>query len=235
MAVRAAIDYIGTMILRELGIATYVPADVAAASASMRVLDVSMFDPNGGQLMVYDNDNLITYTGLSGDSLTGIPTSSTGSISATIKGVADSARDLLYRVDMLSAYELERMLDLRRRWIEGETLKRDATRKQFLASAGWFDTGVQLRDSNTDTYDVVIPDTVSYERGEFSFNTARDSSETLYVFGYRYNYFAVLGDIIETIAADDRWNSYSQVGQMAKAHVNAHELANFYRAKGRYL
>lgn len=236
MAVRVAIQYMTHHVFRELGLGCYVPASVAAAATSMRVQDSSLFDPAGGQIFVEDNDNIITYTGIDGDSLTGIPASGTGSISATINPYTSSSRDLVYRGELMTAYEWERLFDRYRRWIEAEKLERDGTRKLHFSVWRWYDTGVVFRngpDPDDDT--LVVPDTLNYEQGEFEFTTARAESEQLYLFGWSYNPFSVIGDFIESFANDSRWYSYSQVGQTAHSAKSAHDVAEQWRARGRNL
>lgn len=236
MAVRAAIQYMAHYVIRELGLGCYVPASVAVAATSMRVLSSSLFDPAGGQIFVEDNDNLITYTGIDGDSLTGIPSSSTGSISATINEETHASRDLIWRKDLISSYELERMFDRYRVWVEAEKINRDGTRKLHFSMWRWFDTGVVFRDGpDPDDDTLVVPNTLNYEQGEFEFTTARDESEQLYLFGWRYNPYAVIADFIESFAQDERWFNYSQIGQSAHSQNNAYEIAEQWRAKGRYL
>lgn len=236
MAIRTAIQYMLHHVIRELGLGCYVPASVAAGATSMRVLDSSLFDSVGGQIFVEDNDNLITYTGINGDQLTGIPASSTGSISATINPYTSSSRDLIYRAELMSAYEWELLFDRYRRWVEAEQLSRDGTRKKYFSLWRWFDTGVVFRDGpDPDDDTLVVPDTLNYEQGEFEFNSARDESETLYLFGWRYNPYAVIADFIESFANDERWYSYSQVGQTARSAKSAHDVAEQWRARGRNL
>ncbi len=235
MAVRAAVQYIGQYVLRELGLATYVPASVAAAATSMRVMDISIFDPAGGQCFVEDSDALITYTSIQDDSLSGIPSSGTGSIAATINEYTNASRDLIVRADLISAYELERFIDRHRVWIEPplEAFP-DVEKKRYSCARGWFDTGVSLRDSNGSTYNSVTADTINYENGTFEFTSARTNS-LLYVAGWGYNPYLTIADIIETIAHDRRWSKYSQIGQMSEVQTAAGELANVYRARGSVL
>lgn len=237
MAVRAAVQYIMHFCIRELGLGCYVPASVAAGATSMRVLDIALFDPGGGQIFVEDNDNLIIYTGIDGDQLTGIPSSGTGSISETINPYTSASLDLVYRAELMSAYEWERLIDRYRVYLDGEELARDKTRKIFTSTSGhrWFDTGVVFRDdSDPDVGSLVVPDILSYENGRFEFNSARSESETLYVFGNFYNPYFSIGDFIESFAHDDRWQNYSQVGQTAKSYQNAKALADVFRLKGKW-
>jgi len=236
MAIRTAIQYMLHHVIRELGLGCYVPASVAAGATSMRVLDSSLFDSVGGQIFVEDNDNLITYTGINGDQLTGIPASSTGSISATINPYTSSSRDLVYRAELMSAYEWERLFDRYRRWVEAEQLTRDGTRKLYFSIWQWFDTGVVFRDDpDPDVGSLVVPDVLNYEQGEFEFSSARDESEMLYLFGWKYNPYFVIADFIESFANDERWYSYSQVGQTARSAKSAHDVAEQWRARGRNL
>lgn len=235
MAVRSALRYMSQMVIRELGLGCYVPASVAAGATSIRVLDSSLFDPAGGQLMIEDNDNLITYTAIDGDTLTGVPSSSTGSISATINPVDNSSRDLIYRPGLMSAYEFEALFDRFRRWVEGEALRRDVERKKHFSLWRWYDTGVVLRTTNTDTYDSVVADTIDYENGTFQFNTARSLSEQLYLYGWTYNVYFVIADFIERFANDERWLAYSAIGQQIALKRNAREIAEGWRARGKFL
>lgn len=235
MAVRAAVQYIAHYVIRELGLGCYVPASVAAAATSMRVLDSRLFDRLGGTIFVEDIDNLITYTGIDRDTLTGIPASSTGSISATINPYTNASRDLVWRCDLLNSYELELMIDRFRRRIEGEKMIRDVTRKLHRSIRGWYDTGVELRDANDDSYSAVVADTINYETGTFDFSSARDVSEQLYLFGYGYNPYAVIGEFLESFAQDDRWNTYSQIGQTARSKESLRDMANQWRARGTFL
>ena len=236
MAVRSAIQYIVHHVIRELGLGCYVPASVAAGATSMRVLDSKLFDPVGGQIFVEDNDNLITYTGIDGDQLTGIPSSFTGSISATINPYTSASRDLVWRSELINSYELERVIDRYRHWIEAELLVRDGTRKKYFSLWRWFDTGVVFRDGpDPDDDTLVVPDTLNYEQGEFEFSVARDESESLYAFGFVYNPFFVIADFIESFANDERWYNYSQVGQAARSAKSAHDIAEQWRARGSFL
>ena len=227
MAVRAAVQYMGHYILLQLKLGCYVAASAAAGATSLRVLDISIFDPNGGQLFVEDNDNLITYTGISGDTLTGIPASATGSISATINPYTSASRDLVYRADLMSAYELENLIDRYRKWVDGLHAVADVQRKRFTAPRGWFDTGVSLRDDDDDSFGSITADTISYERGEFEFNAAR-SEEVLYVAGYAYNPFLSIGNFIRTFQHDDRWQTYLQVGQTAESQKDAGDISKLW-------
>lgn len=235
MAVRSALRYMSQMVIRELGLGCYVPVSVTAGATSLRVLDSSLFDPAGGQIMVEDNDNLITYTGIDGDTLTGIPSSSIGSISATINPVDNSSRDLVYRPGLMSAYEWELLFDRFRRWIEGEAPRRDVERKKHFSLWRWFDTGVELRTTNTDSYSTVSADTVDYENGTFQFNSARSLSEQLYLYGWTYNVYFVIAEFIESFASDDRWLAYLGAGQQISLKRNAREIAEGWRARGKFL
>jgi len=235
MAVRVAVQYLMHHVIRELGLGCYVPASVAAAATSIRVMDSSLFDPAGGQVFVEDNDNLITYTGIDGYQLTGIPASSTGSISATINPYTSSSRDMIYRAELMSAYEWEQLFDRYRRWIEGEKIVRDVNRKKHFSIRGWYDTGLELRNDNDDTYTVVVPDTLSYENGIFEFNTARSETEQLYFYGYGYNPYFAIAEFIESFAHDQRWYTYSQVGQISHSAKSAHDYAEQWRSRGRNL
>jgi hypothetical protein len=234
MAVRSAIQYMAHYILRELGIATYVPASISAAATSMRVMDASLFDPSGGQCFVEDNDNLITYTGIDGDQLTGIPSANTGSISATINPYTSASRDLVVIANLISAYELERHIDRYRVWLNAAPVKPEVTKKKFIFARGWFDTDVELRNDDDDGYTVITADAISYENGEWEFNTARTETE-LYVAGWAYNPFATIADIIETFAADSRWARYIQIGQSAESKHDAHNLAGVWRSRAAVL
>lgn len=235
MAVRTAIQYVAQYIIREMGIGSYVPSTVSVGATSMRVMDISIFDPGGGQLFVEDSDALITYSGIQDDSLTGIPASGTGSIVATINPYTSGSRDLIWRCELITAYELERLIDRYRRWIDGEELRRDVTRKKHFSLRGWYDTAVELRDDDDDSYNVVTPDTIDYELGTFDFNTARAESEQLFLFGQGYNPFMSIGDFIESFANDARWYNYSQVGQTAHSKGTAKEVADAWRARGNFL
>lgn len=234
MALRAAIQYMGHRVIRELGLGCHVPASVSAGATSMRVMDASLFDPAGGTVFVEDIDNLVTYTGINGDQLTGIPASSTGSITATINPYTSASRDLIWRCELITATELEAMFDRYRRYCAGEAIAREVTRKIHSSVRGWYDTGVELRDDDGDSYSVVAPDTSDYENGVFSFNSARSISEQLYVFGWGYNPYAVIGDFIEAFANDQRWYTYSQAGQTAHSKKDALAVANEWRMRGKW-
>jgi hypothetical protein len=235
MAVRSAIQYLMHFCIRELGLGCYVPVNVSAGATSMRVMDVCIFDPAGGQFFVEDIDNLITYTGINADTLTGIPSSGTGSISATINSYTSASRDLIYRAELMSSYEWELLIDRYRHYLDGELLQRDETRKIFHSTYRWFDTGVLFRDDpDPDIGSLVVPDTLKYENGRFEFNSARSESENLYVFGNVYNPFFSIADFIESFARDERWQTYSQVGQLAKSYPIAKTLADVWRAKGKW-
>jgi hypothetical protein len=236
MAVRSAIQYIAHYILRECKLATYVPTSVAAAATSLRVLDVSIFDPAGGQVIVEDIDGLIIYTNIQDDSLAGIPASGTGSISATINPYTSASRDLLYRADMISAYELERFIDRYKVWVDGVKCLPDVEKKRYSARRpGWFDTGVSLRDDDDDSYNSVTADTISYEEGVFEFTTARTDNK-LFCSGWTYNPFLTIADMIEeAFSTDARWATWSQLGGMAEGKKDASDRANIYRKRGAVL
>lgn len=236
MAVRAAIQYMMHHVVRELGLGCYVPSSVAAGATSMRVMDPNLFDPAGGSVFVEDNDNLITYTGIDGDQLTGIPASGTGSISATINPYTSASRDLVYRAELMTAYEWEFLFDRYRRFVDADKLSRDSTRKKHFSLWRWYDTGVVIRDGPDPDEDVLVtPNAISYENGRFDFNTARAESEQLYSFGDSYNVFFVIADFIESFANDLRWYTYSQIGQTAHVSKNAYDYAELWRGRGRNL
>lgn len=235
MATRAAIQYIAHYVIRKLGLGCYVPASTAVGATSLRVLDSGLFDPVGGTIFVEDNDNLITYTGINGDLLTGIPSSGTGSISATINPYTHATPDLVWRCELINATELEEMLDRFRRYCAGEAIERDVTRQVHQSVRGWYDSDVDLRDDNDDTFNTVAPDSTDLENGVFTFNTARDEAEQLYLYGWGYNPFAVIGDFIEAFAKDQRWYNYSQIGQVANAKKDAIVFANEWRMRGKWL
>jgi len=235
MALDSTILYIAEYVVRELGIGCYLPVSAAANDTELRVQDASMFDPSGGQVYVLDNDDVITYTGISGDQLTGLPSSGSFAIGATLNEYTDASADVVYRGELVSTVELEAMLKRYRRWVDAEALFRDVDRKKHWFVRGWFDTSVQLRDDNDDSYTVVTADTISYERGTFEFNSARDVGEQLYVSGWGYNPFFTIGDFIEQFAQDERWTVYSQIGQTARTRRDARELADAWRTKGTWL
>jgi hypothetical protein len=240
MAVRSAIQYIAQNIIRELGLGCYVPASVSSGATSMRVMDVRIFDPAGGQLFVEDIDNLITYTGINADTLTGIPSSSTGSISATINPYTSASRDLVYRGDLISAYELEILIDRYRRWVDGVEVFADVERKRYTQKNidrvkrpvfGWFDTDVSLRDDNDDSFNAVVATTVNYENGTFEFGS-QQTYEVLYVSGWTYNPYFSIADFIETFANDSRWLSSFSAGQLGERQEPADKIAARWRQRG---
>ncbi|MFQ5630971.1 MAG: hypothetical protein ACE5I1_19545 [bacterium] len=234
MALASEILYIAEYVVRELGIGCYLPVSATANDTELRVQDVSLFDPSGGQVYVLDNDDIFTYTGISGDELTGIPSTGGYVIGGTLNEYTNANPDMVYRGELVSTVELEGMLKRYRKWVDAEALSRDVDRKKHFSSRAWFDMNAALRDDNDDSYNAVTADTISYERGTFEFTTARDLGEQLYVAGWRYNPFFTIGDFIEQFAQDERWTVYSQIGQTARSKKDARALADSWRAKGKW-
>lgn len=227
-AIRSQVLYIAKFVASQLGIGSYLPADVSANTASFRVMRPELFDPNGGSCFELDSDKLITYTGMNGDLLTGA-SGNTGDL----KSYTNTASDIVMVSGVLDAEELEHAIDKHRTWVEQEMFD-DVEHKRWKSNLGWFDTDVAIRDSDTASYNAVTlggSDTIDYERGEVRFATARTESR-LFLCGDRYNPFCAIADIITMHAADDRFLRYLQVGQTAKAKMTADQLAAYWRGRG---
>ena len=236
MAVRTAISYIAEFIRADLGIATWIPTDVASASTEIRVMRPEIFDPGGGTVMV--GDSVITYTGINGDQLTGVPNTGTGSIAATLQDVNDAAASQLYIPQIITSSELEDLIDDTRYWVDAELLTQDVERRRYYARAGWFglssESEVELRDDRDASFSTVTPDDVNERRGEFLFDSSRTESG-LFVAGFRYNPFYAAAEIISMIYADDRRFTYYQMGQVAVSKRDLVGIAQNYRWRGHKL
>ncbi len=224
MALRSAIKYIGEFIRLHSGAATYLPASVEAGSTKMRVLNPNIFDPAGGSC--FTGDSLITYTHINIDVLCGIPSFGSGAIAADLNEYTHAAPSLIY-IQGLSEIELEELIDRFRFYVDAVQLKHDVARKIYWGAGQWFDTAVEIRSDNDNTYTAVTPDVIDYENGTFQFNTPRTES-ALYVAGWKYNPFYVLAEIYERAAADDSRFSYMQLGQLQLGK-------NVYRQRGHRL
>ncbi len=233
MAVRSNIRYIAHWVLRELAFGTYVPLSVAAAATRMRVFDVNIFDPAGGQVLVEDIDELLTYTNIEDDTLSGIPSSGTGSITATINPVTSASRDLIYRPEFLTYYELERALD-RYRVQAIERAYPDAEFKVYSCGRGWWDTDAETRDDDDDSFTELAPNTENFEEGVVEFTTAR-TEEVLWIAGYAFNPFSTIADLILNLAHDGRWAKFQSHGSSSLVKKDANEIAEYYRKKAAML
>lgn len=234
MAVRAAIRYIAHHILREIGVGTFVPANTSVGATELRVFDMSIFDPGGGQCVVEASDNLFTYTHIEDDVLKGIPSSGDGSITNTIVGVTNTtSRSLIYRAEFVVAHELEQAIDRYRERIVQEAFP-DADYKIYTCARGWFDTGLAIRDDSDDTYTTLTPASYDYERGTVEFSTAQ-TEEVLYFAGWCYNPFATIADLLEVYARDGRLSSYHAHGSSVESKRDIFDIAAIYRRKAAHL
>jgi hypothetical protein len=230
MALRDDIRYIGQMIIRECGLGTFVPAQVAIGATSIRVINAEIFEPAGGQLIVEETDNLVTYTAVQDDVLTGIPASGIGSITAIVYPYTADAPSLLYLPELLTTDELEIFIDRYRRWAVLRVYP-DATKKLWKSERGWLGEDWDMRDDDDASYGVVTPDDDDNETGEFSFSAAR-SERVLYVGAWLYNPWYSIADVLESLIRGERWNKYSSVGQLVKISKDAYEMAEIYRVRG---
>lgn len=231
MALRAAIKYIGEFVRLHSGAATYLPEAAAAGDNTLRVLNASIFDPAGGT--AYVGDAYISYTGINIDCLTGIPSFDEGAIASALNPSTHASPSLVY-IQGLSEMELEDLIDRFRFYVDAIELKNDVAKKIYWGGGQWFDTGVEIRDDNDETFNAVTPDTLDYENGTFQFNTARTESR-LYVAGWKYNPFYVLAEIYERAAADDSRFSYMQLGQLQLSKKDMKARAEVYRQRGHRL
>ncbi|TVL98678.1 MAG: hypothetical protein CV087_20835 [Candidatus Brocadia sp. WS118] len=231
MAIRTAINYIANFIRLHSGGATYLPASVEAGSTKMRVLNPNIFDPAGGSC--FSGDSLITYTHINIDQLCGIPSFGNGAIAAALNEYTHAIPSLIY-IQGLSEIELEELIDRFRSYVDSVKLKQDVAKKVYWGAGQWFDTDVELRDDNDNSYTTVTPDTIDYENGTFQFTTPRTES-TLYVAGWKYNPFYVLAEIYERAAADDSRFSYMQLGQLQLSKKDMKARAEVYRQRGHRL
>lgn len=231
MALRSAIKYIGEFVRLHSGGATYIPASVAAGATKIRVLNPNIFDPAGGSC--FTGDSLITYTHINIDQLCGIPSFGDGAIAADLNEYTHAAPSLIY-IQGLSEIELEELIDRFRFYVDAVQLKHDVARKIYWGAGQWFDTAVEIRSDNDNTYTAVTPDVIDYENGTFQFNTPRTES-ALYVAGWKYNPFYVLAEIYERAAADDSRFSYMQLGQLQLGKKDMKARADVYRQRGHRL
>lgn len=234
MGIRADIQYIGYRILRECGLGTYVPAQVAAGATQMRVINAEMFEPAGGQCIIEATDNLVTYTAVQDDLLTGIPASGTGSIGATVEAYTADTPSLIYLPELLTTDELEGFIDRYRDWMVLPVYPSDALKKKYRVTRGWLGEDWELRDSRGSSYNAVTPDDDDNETGEFSFNSGQNYS-VLYAAAWYYNPWLSIADIVESLIRIDRWSSYSAVGQLIRRQSDPAELAAVYRKRGSML
>ena len=233
MSIRADIQYIGYYILRECGLGTFVPASVVAGATSMRVINAELFEPAGGQLIIEATDNLVTYTAVQDDVLTGIPASGTGSIGATVNPYTHDTPSLIYLPELVTTDELETAID---RYREYKLIKclPDVTSTKYFARRGWLGEDWELRDDDDDSYNAVTPDDDDNETGEFHFDDEQSYDE-LWVAAWCYNPFSTIADIIETLLRGERWSNYSAVGQLIKTEKDAADKAKIYRQRGSVL
>lgn len=226
-AIRSQVLYIAKYIASQLSIGSYLSADVSANAATFRVMRPEIFDPVGGTVIELDSDTVITYTGIDLDQLTGA-----GSTPA-MKGYTNTSSDLVIVGGIVDPEELEGMIDKHKCWVEAEMFD-DAEHKRWKANLGWFDTDVTVRDDDDSSYNTVSiggSDSISYERGEVRFATARTETQ-LFLCGDRYNPFYTIADIITMHGKDDRFFRYSQVGQSSKSKLTADELSAYWRGRG---
>lgn len=239
MSIRSDVAYIGRFVRRKLGLGSYLPEAVTAASnpTTLRVFNPELFDSVGGTLFYVDGstDRFFTYSGINGDLLTGIPTSGSGEIAADMNAFNHATLPtLVYRGDV-DDEELEGVIDAHRNFVV-EELFDDASGegKRWKTLLGWYDAAVQIRTDLDDTYSVITlagGDTISYERGEVIFSTARTESQ-LWFAGFGYNPFVAIAEIIGSHQNDSRFVSYLQVGQTAQSKLTAVRLAEYWRARG---
>lgn len=181
-------------------------------------------------------DKYFTYTGMNFDQLTGIPASGDGEIDSDVYGFAEATNTptLVYRGD-IDDEELEVAIDTTKRFVVEELFSESSEElKRWKTVLGWFDTDAQIRDSDDDSYTVITlggSDTISYERGEVIFNTARTENQ-LWLAGFAFNPYDAIARLIMQYAGDARFMSYLQVGQVARSQKSAVELAQAWRAVG---
>lgn len=239
MSVRAEVAYLGRFVRRKLGLGSYLAEPVVSSGnpTMIRVLNPELFDPIGGTLWWVSGttDKFFTYTGVNGDLLTGIPASGSGEIDADMNAFNHATAPTLIYKKGVDDEELERAID---RYLVRvvEELFMDSSEDGFRWSPllGWWGTGAEVRDDYDDTYNVVTlggSDTINYETGQIVFATARAESR-LWLAGDTFNPFAVIADLIESGMRDDRFSTYSQVGQAAKAQPDARDLAKYWRGRG---
>ena len=240
MAVRADIRYVAYYIVRELGLGTFVPVTVSAGSTTMRVLNAEMFEPAGGQCIIEATDNLVTYTAVQDDVLTGIPASSTGSIADDVDPYTEDQPSLIYLPELITTDELETVIDRYRVWRAIECLPNETYTKYFC-ERGWLGNEdetpaatVELRDDDGQTYAVVSEDDRDSETGEFEFDSAQ-TYDVLYAVGWFYNPFASIADVVDSLIRSERWHRYSQVGQLTHSKKDALEVSAHWRKKASVL
>jgi len=241
MAVRSQIAYIGRFVRRKLGLGSYLPLAVTAAAnpTTLRILNPEIFDPVGGTIYYVNQagaDKYFTYTGINLDTLTGIPASGAGEIDSDLYDFNEQTNipTLVYRAD-LDDEEIERAIDAYKKFVV-EELFDDASGegKRWKTLLGWFDTAAQIRTDYDDTYTVITPggsDTISYERGEVIFNTARTESQ-LWFAGFAFNPFGTIANLILQHANDSRFLNYFQIGQTAQTKITASDLAKIWHGYG---
>lgn len=241
MAIRTQVAYIGRFIRRKLGLGSYLPADVTAASnpTSLRVINPELFDPAGGTLYYVNQsgaDKFFTYTGINLDELTGIPASGTGEIDSDLYDFAESTNTptLIYKAEV-DDEELERAIDTYKRFVIEELFFESSEEgKRWKTILGWFDTDAAVRNDDDESFSTITlggSDTISYERGEVIFNTAR-TEEQLWLAGFAFNPFSSIADLILQHGNDTRFLNYFQSGQTSQSKKTAQELALFWRAQG---
>lgn len=227
MAVRSNIQYLAHMVLRELGLGTFLPSAVSAGATSMRVLDASLFDPGGGQIIVEANDNLITYDHIENDVLSGIPASGDGSITANLVAVSTGAtRSLVYVPHFVSYIDLEKALDRYRARLVQSCFP-DPAYLVYSAARGFFDTDLAIHDDPSDNYNVLTASSFDYENGRAVFSSARTETE-LWLFGEAFNPWRTIIDLILNLAQDGRWSRYQSHGASVVSKPDAYELAKSY-------
>lgn len=238
MSIRSQVQYIGEFIRSELGHGCFLPSDVTANSnpTTIRVLKPEIFDPGGGTVYWINGstDDFFTYTAISGDTLTGVPANGTGSIDANMYDYADANNTPTFIYIMgVDDEELERNIDRQRSWTVSE-MRPDAEKKRWKAKVGWWDSDVEIRDDDDSSYNSISlggSDSISYERGEVIFDTARTES-VLYLAGWVYNPFYTMASIYLIHGADDKNFTYLQAGQIAGVKPTADKLVEKWRSLG---
>jgi hypothetical protein len=223
--------YIGHYVLRQIGVGTYTHVDVSSGETELRVMNPDLFEPAGGSFLIENTDNLVTYTAIQQDRLTGIPASGTGSIAATISSFNQSTPSLIYVPNLITGDEVEEHLERYRKRLFVRC-DADVDKKVYRARRGWFDTSAELRDNNDSGGSALSPDTSDYHEGSFTFSTARSETH-LYLFGYAYDPFLAIADILESLIHDERWARYFAVGQIVKAGRDANEIAEVFRSRSK--
>lgn len=232
MALDSTLKYIGHFVFRQLGIGTFAGISTAANSTQLRVLNPEMFGPAGGQVIDEENDNLITYTAIQDDILTGVPSTGTGSIANTIKPFDNAAPSLLYVPELATSAEIEAALKRFRRRLIVECLP-DPDKKIYRAKYGWLGTGLELRDDKDAGFNTVSPNSTDEEAGEFTFSSAQ-AYEVLYCAGYVYDPYVSIAAVYESLILNERWSRYVAAGQLVKSGIDSNQISNIYRERTQF-